>query len=69
MDQELRNSLKVPFSCPLCKLIMRGKSTQTYFKYGVCVNCTIQFVEGREDRWKTGWRPSPEQLAEYLKES
>lgn len=67
ISEELRK-LRIPLSCPLCERIMRGKSSQTYFKHGVCVNCTIQFVEGREDRWKTGWRPTPEQLAEYLKE-
>lgn len=62
MDQEIRNKYKVPFSCPLCKRIMRGKSTQTYFKHGVCIDCTINFVEGREARWQTGWRPSEEQV-------
>lgn len=44
---------------------MKGKSTGTYLKHGVCVSCSIQFVEGREERWKGGWRPSPEQLKAY----
>ena len=27
-------------------------------KFDCCEKCYIQFVEGREDRWKTGWRPN-----------
>lgn len=64
--KSFREQYKVPAWCPLCQRIMKGKSTQTYIKHGVCVDCTIQFVEGREDRWKSGWRPSPEQLQSYL---
>ena len=44
---------------------MKGKSTSTYYDYGVCVNCFIQFIEGRETRWKSGWRPSQEQLEAF----
>lgn len=65
MDEELRK-YKIPFSCPLCGLIMKGKSTQTYLKHGVCIDCTIQFIEGREARWASGWRPPEEQLKAYL---
>lgn len=65
-DNKLED-LRVPLSCPLCKIIMRGKSTFTYMDHGVCVNCFIQFVEGREKRWKDGWRPSNDQLELYLK--
>ena len=27
-------------------------------KFDCCFNCYIQYVEGREERWKTGWRPN-----------
>ena len=26
-------------------------------KFDCCFKCFIQWIEGREDRWKTGWRP------------
>jgi len=26
-------------------------------KFDCCKNCYIQHVEGREERWKKGWRP------------
>jgi hypothetical protein len=46
---------------------MKGKSTNTYYDWGVCTFCHIDFIEGREDRWKTGWRPTPEQVADIRK--
>lgn len=26
-------------------------------KYGCCHRCYVKYVEGREERWQTGWRP------------
>jgi len=61
-------SLRVPTFCPLCSLVMKGtRSNFTYYDYGVCVLCKIEFVEGREDRWKNGWRPSQEELERHKK--
>jgi len=62
MNEELRDKYKIPAWCPLCQRIMKGKSTQTYIQHGVCVNCVINFVEGREVRWTSGWRPSQEEV-------
>lgn len=55
-------SLRVPVFCPVCKGLMKGKSTNTFYDYGCCVECFIFFIEGRVDRWKGGWRPSPEDI-------
>ena len=27
-------------------------------KFDCCNKCYVQYVEGREDRWKKGWRPN-----------
>ncbi len=61
MSEETRK-LRVPTFCPQCSGLMKGKSTNTYYNHGVCVDCFIEFVDGRELRWKSGWRPSQEQL-------
>jgi len=58
-------SLRVPAFCPVCGFLMMGKSTITFYKYGCCVDCTIYFIEGREERWKSGWRPTAEHLTAY----
>lgn len=44
---------------------MKGKSTGTFYDYGCCIDCFIQFIEGREQRWKDGWRPSAEEVARF----
>ena len=63
-------SLRVPVWCPLCHDIMKGtKSNITYYNYGCCVNCFIQFIEGREMRWKSGWRPTKEEVDKYIEAS
>lgn len=59
--------LRAPAFCPVCETIMKGdKSTHTYYDYGCCVNCFIEFIEGREERWKLGWRPSDEQIKRFI---
>ena len=27
-------------------------------KFDCCFNCYVQYIEGREERWKSGWRPN-----------
>lgn len=59
---------RVPVWCPMCNGPMKGKSTSAYYSFGVCVTCFIMFVDGREEKWKSGWRPSDEQVAAYIKQ-
>lgn len=57
------SSLRVPCWCPLCGFPMRGsKSTSAFYDFGVCYLCFIDFIEHREQRWRDGWRPTPEQV-------
>lgn len=42
---------------------MKGtKSTACYYDWGSCFLCFIEFIEDREQRWKDGWRPTPEEI-------
>lgn len=41
---------------------MKGKSTSTFYDHGVCMNCFIMFIDGRVEKWKSGWRPDEKQL-------
>lgn len=60
-------SLRVPIWCPMCKLPMKGtKSDVKYYQYGCCMTCFIQFIEDREERWKSGWRPTQEEIDRYV---
>ena len=29
-------------------------------KYDACFKCYVQYIENREERWKSGWRPTNE---------
>ena len=60
------HSLRVPPWCPQCGLPMKGKSTGTFYSFGVCSMCFIAFIEHREQRWKDGWRPTPEELRAWM---
>ena len=45
-------------SCPICNTYSFNSNDDVYMsKFGCCEKCYIQWIEGREDRWKKGWRP------------
>lgn len=59
-----RSIFRVPVWCPICDLVMKGDN-KTYFDWGCCKLCHIQFVEDREERWCSGWRPSAEEVEAF----
>ena len=58
ISKELLNK-KTNRSCPTCNSYSFKSRDDLYMtKFSCCFNCYIQFVEGREERWATGWRPN-----------
>ena len=48
-------------TCPVCSTYSFDKKDDLYMsKFECCFKCYIDDVEGREDRWKSGWRPNKE---------
>ncbi len=46
-------------SCPVCNKYSFKSQDDVYMtKFECCFDCYIQWVEGREERWKKGWRPN-----------
>lgn len=46
-------------SCPVCKTYsFQSKDDMYMTKFNCCFSCYIKYVEGREQRWKQGWRPN-----------
>jgi hypothetical protein len=40
-----------------------------YFeKFGMCQECATSLVEARQEEWKSGWRPTQEQIDMYVNE-
>ncbi len=49
-------------TCPTCSTYSFDKGDDFYMhKYECCQDCFIQYVDGREERWLTGWRPNKEE--------
>ncbi len=50
-------------TCPVCRTYSFSTKDDLYMaRYESCYACYVNFIEGREDRWKTGWRPNKERL-------
>ena len=48
-------------NCPVCEAFSFDLGDDVYMaKYDCCYSCYIQWVDGREERWQTGWRPQGE---------
>ena len=44
--------------CLVCDIYSFNKKDDLYMnKFECCFSCYIQWVDGREERWKKGWRP------------
>ena len=49
-------------TCPVCDTYSFDLKDDVYMsKFECCRKCYIQWVEDREERWATGWRPQGEQ--------
>ena len=45
-------------NCPVCDTYSVELRDDIYLgKWQCCYKCYVSYVEGREDRWKQGWRP------------
>jgi len=45
--------------CPVCSVYSFDMKDDVYMnKFECCYECYIQYIDGREERWKTGWRPN-----------
>ena len=46
-------------TCPVCGSYSFSSNDDVYMtKFECCFKCYIQYIEGREERWKSGWRPN-----------
>tara|TARA_B100000282_G_scaffold288528_1_gene257295 strand:- start:4197 stop:4571 length:375 start_codon:yes stop_codon:yes gene_type:complete len=45
--------------CNICSCYSVSHVDDVYMtKFKCCSKCYIQYIEGREERWKSGWRPN-----------
>ena len=48
-------------TCPVCEVYSFDNRDGLYMsKFSACRKCYIRWIENREERWKSGWRPNKE---------
>ena len=53
--------------CPVCETYSFSKKDDLYMnKYDCCFKCYIGWVEGREERWESGWRPDKKDASKRI---
>ena len=53
--------------CPVCETYSFEMKDDLYMsKFECCFDCYIQWVEGREDRWESGWRPDRQDASKRI---
>ena len=57
--KERKSSHQVDRTCPVCESYsFSGRDDLYMTKFECCFECYIQYIEGREERWNSGWRPN-----------
>jgi len=62
VSRKLLNRETAKRTCPVCtEYSFKIRDDVFMNKFDCCYKCYWQWVDGREDRWKTGWRPAKEE--------
>ena len=62
VDKRLLNK-RVERTCLVCDVYSFSLKDDVYNnRYGCCYKCYMEYVEGREARWETGWRPEQDEV-------
>jgi hypothetical protein len=62
ITKKLINKENVDRTCPVCDTYSFKTKDDVYMKkFDCCYECFIEYVDGREERWKNGWRPLGEE--------
>ncbi len=57
LDEKTQNT------CPVCSEYSMSKKDDVYMtKFKCCMKCYFDYIDGREDRWASGWRPEKKDL-------
>ena len=54
-------------ACPVCETYSFEMKDDLYMnKFECCFGCYVQWVEGREERWESGWRPEKQDASKRI---
>ena len=55
----------IPLACPLCDHVLHTRDDElSHSEFGCCDHCARLWAHARREAWKTGWRPTAEQVKE-----
>jgi len=62
ISKKLLNKDTTRRTCPVCKTYSFKIRDDVFMnKFECCEKCYVQWIENREDRWLTGWRPNKQE--------
>ena len=62
ISKKLLNKDTTRRSCPVCNTYPFKTRDDVFMnKFECCEKCYVQWVENREDRWLSGWRPNKQE--------
>ena len=62
ISKKLLNKDTTRRTCPVCKTYSYKVRDDVFMnKFECCYNCYVQWVESREERWLSGWRPNKQE--------
>jgi len=54
----IKNKSSVVRKCNFCEKNKIKRKDDVYFsKFDCCLDCYVEYIEDREERWQSGWRP------------
>ena len=63
INKKLLSRENIKRTCTACKKYSFSFQDDLYInKFETCYSCYIKWVEGREERWSSGWRPEKEEV-------
>tara|TARA_R110002020_G_scaffold239616_5_gene452162 strand:+ start:7625 stop:8017 length:393 start_codon:yes stop_codon:yes gene_type:complete len=63
INKKLLSRENIKRTCTVCEKYSFNLQDDLYInKFETCYICYIKWVDGREERWKTGWRPNKEEV-------
>ena len=57
--KDRKSKTEISRTCPVCGSYSFSEKDDLYMvKFECCYDCYVQYIDGREERWKSGWRPN-----------
>lgn len=67
VDRRSDKNVRIPMFCPICAFALRTYEDRNYYESKkCCYKCGLTFADSREEEWKSGWRPSENDVKEEV---